>query len=56
MFYVTADKKLVQDKTNLFLTASFWPKFEQSSDYLYEKYKQVKTRTSFYYISDIIWK
>jgi len=24
-----------RDKTNLFLTASFWPKFEQSSDYLY---------------------
>lgn len=32
----------MKHKTNLFLTARFWPKFEQSSDYLYEKYKQVK--------------
>lgn len=32
----------MRHKTNLFLTARFWPKFEQSSDYLYEKYKEVK--------------
>lgn len=32
----------MRHKTNLFLTARFWPKFEQSSDYLYEKYKQIK--------------
>lgn len=32
----------MRHKTNLFLTARFWPKFEQSSDYLCEKYKQVK--------------
>jgi len=36
-----------EDKTNLFLTASFGPEFEQSSDYLYEKHNQVKAEHVF---------